>query len=66
MASTAATVQVHRHEKKKNAIFSCAGHDRTTSSGIPSDIIDTLGTIGVFHPAPFGIADILDAFDHTS
>ena len=25
-----------------------------------SDIIDTLGTIGAFHPAPFGIVDILD------
>ena len=41
-------------------------------SDIPSDIIDTRGTtgiteargtIGVFHPAPFGIVDILDAFD---
>ena len=37
--------------------------------GIPFKIIDTrdttgiigtLGTIGVFHPAPFGIVDILD------
>jgi len=37
--------------------------------GIPSDIIDTRdttdiidtpGTIGVYHPAPFGIFDILD------
>jgi len=40
--------------------------------GIPSDIIDTrdttgiidtTGTFGVFHPAPFGVVEILDAFD---
>jgi len=44
----------------------------TISSGIPSDIadtrdtigiIDTRGTIDVFHPAPSGVVEILDAFD---
>ena len=45
-------------------------------SAIPSEtvrtrdtagIVDTLGTIGVFHPTPSGIViDILDALDHTS
>ena len=43
----------------------------TISTGIPFDIIHTRGTIGiidtrvtidVFHPAPFGIVDILDVF----
>jgi len=33
------------------------------SSGSPSNTIDTRGTIDVFHPAPFGIVDVLDAFD---
>ena len=46
--------------RKTKPIFSCAGHDRIISSGIPSDIIDTrdttdiidtLGTVGIFHPA---------------
>jgi len=27
------------------------------------EIIDTRGTIDVFHTAPFGIVDVLDAFD---
>ena len=27
------------------------------------EIIDARGTIDVFHPAPFGIVDVLDAFD---
>ena len=32
-----------------------------------TDIVDTLGTISIFHPTPFGIVvDILDALDHTS
>ena len=32
-----------------------------------ADIVDTLGTLGVFHPTPFGIVvGILDALDHTS
>jgi len=30
---------------------------------VSTDITGTRGTIGVFHPAPFGIVDILDTFD---
>ena len=60
---------------EKNAIFTCAGHNRIISPGIPSgiidtrnttDIIDTLGFIGGFHPAPFGIVEIPGAFDDIS
>ena len=52
-------------------LFSCWSRSKI-SSGIPSDITDTRdtigiidnrGTIGVFHPAPYGVVDILDAFD---
>jgi len=44
----------------------------TIPPGIPSDIIDTrdtigivntCDTIGIFHPAPFGIVDILSTID---
>jgi len=52
-------------------LFSCWSRP-TISSGIPSDItdtrdtidiVDTRDTIDVFHPAPSGVVDILDAFD---
>jgi len=52
-------------------LFSCWSRP-TISSGIPINItdtrsiigiIDTRGTIDVFHPAPSGVVDIRDAFD---
>ena len=71
-ASTAATVQVHRRGKTRSLPLPV-----TTKSSRPASLPTSLtpaaprhhrplGTIGVFHPAPFGIVGILDAFDHAS